>query len=326
MIEVAPGPAPLDAVVRVPGSKYEANRFLIAAALTDGTTRLTGLPEGDDVRAAVAAVGALGGSAARRGDRVEVRGARGAAGAGPSVDAGNPPPVSVGESGTLLRFLTAAAATVPGPITITGSGRIRERPVAGLVAALRTLGADIETTGGFAPLTVRSGRLDGGTATVSAAESSQFASGLLLAAPRAAGAVTVALEGDPVSASYLDLTVSVMARCGVQVARPGPGRFRVDSGARYRPADHRISGDWTSAGYFLAAAALAPGRVTVDGLDPESPQGERRFVELLRRPPPRDHRGHAVAARRRPDAGGDRPVRGGNHPDPRDRAPAAQGE
>ena len=283
MIEIAPGPAPLDAAVRVPGSKYEANRFLIAAALTDGTTRLTGLPEGEDVGAAISAVGALGGSAAERGDCFEVRGIAAGAAPGPSFDPETPTRVSVGESGTLLRFLTAAAATVPGPITITGRGRIRERPVAGLVAALGTLGAEIETTRGFAPLTVRSGRLDGGTVGVPASESSQFASGLLLAAPRAAGAVSVELEGGPVSASYLDLTVSVMARCGVNVERPEPGRFRVAPGARYRPGDHRISGDWTAAGYFFAAAALAPGRVTVDGLDPESPQGERRFPELLRR-------------------------------------------
>lgn len=283
MIEIAPGPAPLNAAVRVPGSKYEANRFLIAAALTDGTTRLAGLPEGEDIRATIAAVGALGGSATRRGVSVEVRGVAADASPASSSDPGSPAPVSVGESGTLLRFLTAAAATVPRSVTITGSGRIRERPVAGLVAALRTLGADIDTTRGFAPLTVRSGRLDGGAASVPAAESSQFASGLLLAAPRAAGAVSVELEGDPVSASYLDLTVSVMARCGVTVERPGPGRFRVASGARYRPGDHRISGDWTSAGYFLAAAALAPGRVAVDGLDPESPQGERRFPPVLRR-------------------------------------------
>lgn len=283
MIEIAPGPAPPDATVRVPGSKYEANRFLIAAALTDGTTRLSGLPDGEDVRAAISAVGALGGSAAGRADCLEVRGVGDSPRPGPRLDAGSPMKVSVGESGTLLRFLTAAAATAPGSITITGSGRIRERPIAGLVTALRTLGADIETTGGFAPLTVRSGRLNGGATRVDATESSQFGSALLLAAPRAAGPVVIELEGVPVSASYLDLTLSVMARCGVEVERPGPGRFRVAAGARYRPGDHRISGDWTSAGYFLAAAALARGRVTVDGLDPESPQGERGFAELLGR-------------------------------------------
>ena len=284
MIEVAPGPDALCASVRVPGSKYEANRFLIAAALTDGRTRLTGVPEGDDIRAAISAVGALGARTNGSGDHLEVRGPSDHQGlTGAATGSGDATTVSVGESGTLLRFLTAAAATAPRPITITGSGRIRERPVAGLVAALEALGADVETSKGYAPLTVRPGRFEGGKVRVAARESSQFASALLLAAPRAARGIAIELESDPVSASYLDLTVSVMARCGVAVERPGPRRFRVAADARYRPGEHRISGDWTTASYFFAAAAIAPGRVTVDGLDPESPQGERGFSEILRR-------------------------------------------
>ena len=283
MIEVAPGPGSLSASVRVPGSKYEANRFLIAAALTEGTTRLRGLPEGEDIRAAISALEALGARTTGGGDCLEVHGVSDNESPGPSCDPGDTTAVSVGESGTLLRFLTAAAATVREPITITGSGRIRQRPVAGLVAALETLGADIETTEGTAPLTVRSGRLGGGEVRVAATQSSQFASALLLAAPRAAGGVSIGLEGEPVSASYLDLTVSVMARCGVSVERPEPHRFRVAPGARYRPGEHRISGDWTTASYFFAAAAIAPGRVTVHDLDPESPQGERSFGEILSR-------------------------------------------
>ena len=97
------------------------------------------------------------------------------------------------------------------------------------------------------------------------------------------------LAGDPVSRSYLDLTVRVMERCGVRVEVDGPRRFRVAAAERYRPGIHRVSGDWTTASYFLAAAALgrgpdgAPGRVEIRGLDPDSPQGEREFPALLRR-------------------------------------------
>ncbi len=284
MIEIAPGPDAPSASVRVPGSKYEANRFLIAAALTDGTTHLSGLPEGEDIRAAVSAVGALGARTTRHGADLEVRGPPDASGAADTAPgSGDRTAVSVGESGTLLRFLTAAAATVPQTVAIGGTGRIRERPIADLVAALEALGADIGTTRGFAPLTVRSGRLSGGEVRVAATQSSQFASALLLAAPRAAGGLSIVLESDPVSASYLDLTVSVMARCGVSVERTTPLRFRVRPGARYRPGAHRISGDWTTASYFFAAAAIAPGRVTVGGLDPESPQGERGFPGILNR-------------------------------------------
>ena len=280
MIEVAPGPAPPQASVRVPGSKYEANRFLVAAALTEGTTRIAGLPAGEDIRAAVAALGALGARVRAAEDTIEVE--------GPPThpdppDAEAPAAASVGESGTLFRFLTAAAATVPGPVSIDGSGRIRKRPIAGLVTALEALGADVETSGGYAPLTVRSGVLRGGEVRVAAGESSQFASALLLAAPRATGAVHIELEGEPVSASYLDLTVAVMARLGVRVERPDSRRFVVAANQRYAPGEHRISGDWTTAGYFFAAAALTAGAVSVTGLDPDSPQGERAFPGLLRR-------------------------------------------
>ena len=280
MIEVSPGPHPPRASVRVPGSKYEANRLLIAAALTEGTTRIAGLPAGDDIRAAVAALRALGAGVAERDETIEVRGLPRSP--RPSIPA-SPRAASVGESGTLLRFLTAAAATVPGAVSIDGNGRIRERPIAGLVTALEALGADVETQGGYAPLTVRSGVLRGGEVRIAARESSQFASALLLAAPRASGAVTILLEGAPVSPSYLDLTVSVMARCGVRIERPGPGRFEIPADQRYLSGDHRISGDWTSAGYFLAAAALTGGAVSVTELDPDSPQGERSFPDLLRR-------------------------------------------
>lgn len=280
MIEVAPGPSLPRASVRVPGSKYEANRFLIAAALTEGKTRIAGAPNGDDVRAAVTALSALGARVAQSGEDIEVHGLSRLA--RPSVTSA-PARASVGESGTLLRFLTAAAATVPGPVRIDGNGRIRKRPIAGLVTALEALGADVETTGGYAPLTVRSQVLRGGEVRVAARESSQFASALLLAAPRASGAVAITLEDAPVSASYLDLTVSVMARCGVRVARPGTGRFEVPAGGRYLPGRRRISGDWTTAGYFFAAAALSGGAVSVEGLDSNSPQGERAFPGILRR-------------------------------------------
>lgn len=284
MIEVAPAPDPLRATVRVPGSKYEANRFLIAAALTDGTSRIAGAPDGNDIEAAVSALSTLGARITRNADNLEVRGLPGApdpeeASAGLT----SPVAVSVGESGTLLRFLTAAAATAPRAVSITGTGRIGERPISGLVAALEELGGEVDTTGGYAPLTVRSGTLRGGDVRVAARESSQFASALLLAAPRASGAVRIELEDEPVSASYLDLTVSVMARCGVRVERRGRRRFEVAAGERYVPGEVRISGDWTTASYFFAAAAIAPGTVSVEGLDPDSPQGERGFPEVLRR-------------------------------------------
>ena len=276
MIGIGPAPGPIRASVTPPGSKYEANRLLLAAALTGGESRILGIPENDDLRAAAEALGALGARIESDGDETRVRGFA-------DHPAGSEVSVSVGESGTLLRFLTAAAATLPATVSIRGSGRIPERPISGLVEALEQLGAEVETTAGHAPVRVRSGTLRGGRVRVAAGESSQFASALLLAAPRARGAVAVELAGEPVSAPYLDLTVSVMARCGVRVRREGARSFGIGAGARYRPGVHRVSGDWTAASTWFAAAALAPGTVTVSGLDPGSPQGERRFPEVLAR-------------------------------------------
>ncbi len=276
MIEIAPGPSPPDAVLRVPGSKYEANRLLFTAAFADGESRIAGAPENDDIQAAVSAYAALGATILDSPGELRVR--------GPSAArrrSSDPVTVSVGESGTLLRFATAAAATVPNPVRILGSGRIGERPIAGLVTALAELGAEVETSSGFAPLIVRSGKLRGGTVRVAARESSQFASALLLAAPRARSELVVELADEPVSRSYLDLTVSVMARCGVFVEREGRRRFRIGGSERYAPGSRQVSGDWTAAGNFFAAAAAAPGRVSVSGLDPASPQGERRFPKIL---------------------------------------------
>ena len=295
MKEIAPGPAPPAGVLAVPGSKYEANRLIAAAALTDGESAIRGGPDNEDIRAAIAAFRALGARIGGPPEALHVHGLAGnapvhLAGAHPSGSSRSEPvplpgrreiTADVGESGTLLRFLTAAAATVPGPVRIRGRGRIGGRPIAGLAAALERLGARIVTTGGFAPLEVQSGSLAGGTVRVPAAESSQFASALLLAGPRCRRPLRLELEGEPVSASYLDLTVAVMARCGVLVERDGPRRFRLPPGACYRPGNHRVTGDWTSAGYWFAAAALAPGRVTVVGLDPDSPQGERHFAGVL---------------------------------------------
>lgn len=310
--EISPGTAPLSATVRVPGSKYEANRLLLVAALTDGRSTILGAPAGDDLRAVLAALPALGArvevrSREGRPEEVRVQGlaaperrhppragpaAPFPAPSEPATPSGEAATVDVGESGTLLRLLTAAAATSPAPLRITGAGRLGERPLSGLVRALRSLGAEIRgpnraEAGGNLPLLVRSGRpeggLEGGRVLLPADETSQFASALLIAAGRATGALDLELEHDPVSASYLDLTVAVLGRCGVTVERRGPRAWRVPAGARYRAGTRSVSGDWTSASYAFAAAALAPGRVRVLGLDPASPVGEREFPAVLRR-------------------------------------------
>ena len=295
-VEISPPRGPVSAVVRPPGSKYEANRLLVIAALTDGERRILGAPEGEDIRAAVAATRALGAETTESDSGIRVRGlpapglpAPGLPAPGRAApEAAEPALADAGESGTLLRFLTAAAATSPTPVRIVGRGRLPDRPLEGLLRALVSLGAVVRTEGsGSVPLTVRSGEpgggLRGGRALLPASETSQFASALLIAAGRALGGLEIELRSEPVSASYLDLTLSVMARCGASVERRGPRRLFVPAGTRYRPGASRVSGDWASASYLFAAAALAPGRVRALGLDGAPGAGEREFPEHLRR-------------------------------------------
>ena len=279
MKDVSPPPQPFHLELTVPGSKYEANRLITAAALTEGPSRIRGGPDNGDVRSAIRAYRDLG---ARIGGAPADLRIEGVSARRPAGIPAAPVRVNVGDSGTLFRFFTAAAAATGRAVEITGEGRIPDRPIAGLIRALEQLGAEVTTTRGHALLRLPGRPPAGGFVRVAARESSQFASALLLAAPRLRQGLTLELAEEPVSAPYLGLTVAVMARCGVPVRREGSRRFRVAPGSRYRPGVHRVSGDWTAAGTFLAAAAVARGQVEITGLDPDTPQGERRFPEILR--------------------------------------------
>ncbi len=186
-----------------------------------------------------------------------------------------------GASGTMARFLTAALATFRGEWRLDGSRRLRERPLAPLVEALRRLGAEIDYLGapGGLPLAIRGGRLAGGSVRLDAAESSQYLSALLMAAARAAAPVAVEVER-MVSTPYLDLTVAALAAFGVEVARRGERRFRVEpaplTGGRFR-----VEADWSAACYPAAAAVVSGGWVRLAGLAAGSRQGDRRFLDLL---------------------------------------------
>ncbi len=277
MISIAPPPIPPDRTIRVPGSKYIANRLLLLAALAPEASRIRGAPASEDIRAAGGALRALGVSVREEQGTIRVGGTPKAWES--AENPGAPVPVDVGESGTLLRFLTALAATLPFPVRLTGRGRIPERPMGGLIRALEALGARIEGHGAQAPLTVWSPELRGGRVLVEGRESSQFASALLLASPRMQGPLELVLPEDQVSASYLELTANLMERSGIPVARTGSG-FRVGSG-RPHAGVHPVPADWTAASAVFGAAAITGGTIRVPGLDPDAIEGERRFPDLL---------------------------------------------
>jgi 3-phosphoshikimate 1-carboxyvinyltransferase len=273
-LAVAPIP-PMDATVRVPGSRSLTNRALVCAALADGESRLTGWLDSDDTQAMREGLGRLGVAVEVSGSDLRVRGAGGRF-AIPLR------PVDCRSSGTTMRFLTACAALAPGRVVLDGTPRMRERPIQELADALGVLGVHVRTAAGCPPVTVQGGGLHGGRAAVDASRSGQFLSAVLMVAPLAAEPVEIT-SGPVASRPFVDMTIDVMADFGVQVDALGPSTFRVPGGQSYRPRTYAIEPDAMSASYFFAAAAVTGGRVRVEGLSAASHQGDVRFVEVLER-------------------------------------------
>jgi 3-phosphoshikimate 1-carboxyvinyltransferase len=278
---VTPLAGPLDAVVGVPGSKSLTNRALACAALAEGTSTVTGALVADDTEAMATALATLGAGIERAegGTRLTVAGTGGRLRPGP-LD------LDMRQSGTTARFLAPVVALGTGAYRLDGTPGLRARPMGPVLDGLRVLGAGVEHHGapGCLPVTVTApGGLAGGEVAVAGDESSQFLSGLLLAAPYLAAGLRVDVTTRLVSRPFVDLTAAVMAAFGIEVAAtdgPGGPAFVVPPGV-YRAVDYDVEPDASAAAYFLAAAALVGGRVTVAGLGAASRQGDAGFADLL---------------------------------------------
>jgi 3-phosphoshikimate 1-carboxyvinyltransferase len=189
----------------------------------------------------------------------------------------------VGNSGTTMRFLTAMVTLGHGRYRIDGVARMRERPIEDLLVALRQLGvvAYTERGNGYPPVIVEAHGLDGGMVRIKGDVSSQFLSGLLMAAPLARTEVSVEVDGPLVSKPYVDLTIHLMRHFGVSVDCWGPTHFRVPGRPSYEPQSFEIEPDASAASYFFAAAAITQGEVRVPHLSTNSLQGDVRFVNIL---------------------------------------------
>lgn len=263
--------------VRVPASKSITNRELVLAALATGTSRidLGPLDPGDDVRAMRGALEALGYQVGEHGSVLAVQGA---AGAIPAARG----PLQAGEAGTVARFALALAALGTDAVTLDGAARLRERPLGALVRALRDAGATVDQDA--LPLTVR-GPLAGGSIAVPGHGSSQFASALLLVAPRMADGLALEITGPVVSAPFIELTVATLRARGVTIERPDERRFLIRRQA-VRARSLTIPGDVSAASYPAAAAAILGGTVTIDSVDGhrrDGAQGDARVFALLER-------------------------------------------
>jgi 3-phosphoshikimate 1-carboxyvinyltransferase len=267
--------------VRLPGSKSISNRVLLLAALAEGATDIRDLLASDDTDVMLTALQTLGIDWQRSGTTQDYV-VTGGAGKFPNQHAD----LFMGNAGTAIRPLTAALAIVGGDYTLHGVARMHERPIGDLVDALNAIGAKITCTGvaGFPPLHIHTGQIHTHTLDVRGNVSSQFLTALLMVAPLIAHtqAVTINVIGELISKPYIEITINLMRRFGVEVERNGWQSFTIAAAQRYvSPGRIHVEGDASSASYFLAAGAIAGGPVRVEGVGSDSIQGDVRFVEAL---------------------------------------------
>ena len=261
--------------VRVPGSKSYTHRMLIAAALSDGACTLVNPLASQDTELTAGALRCFG-IDIQGSDPLTVRGSGG------RLDAPDKP-VFLGNSGTSMRFVTALAALARGRTVITGTPRLQQRPVGDLLQGLTQLGATARSPAqnGCPPVEISGGPVQGGAVDLRCAVSSQFLSALLLIGPCLPKGLTINVQEGPVSRPYIDLTVDVMQRFGIDIARRGYAQFQVAGRQAYRCGRHVVEPDCSQAGYFWAAAAVTGTPVTVAGISRQSKQGDIRLLSLF---------------------------------------------
>jgi 3-phosphoshikimate 1-carboxyvinyltransferase len=277
--------------VRLPGSKSISNRMLLLAAVAEGSTEIRDLLDSDDTRVMLAALEKLGvgvtalGGALHAGDSASRAGnawrVEGCGGVFPVKDAD----LFMGNAGTAIRPLTAALALSGGHYRLSGVPRMHERPIGDLVDGLLQIGADVRYTGnpGFPPLAIHPAQVKlAAPIRLRGDVSSQFLTALLMALPLTGTKAVIEMTTELISKPYIEITLNLMARFGVQVRREGWQRFTIASGQRYlSPGVLHVEGDASAASYFLAAGAIGGGPVRVEGIGRNSIQGDVRFADAL---------------------------------------------
>src|SRR4030042_1632161 len=262
MIEITPL-SHCDGVVTIPGSKSYTHRALILSSLADGESILIHALRCEDTERTAQALLKFGVEIFWESDDVRVLGTGG-------MYKGGDETIDVGNSGTSMRFLTALAGLKKGITLLDGSERMRKRPIGELLKGLGELGvrAYSQKDNGCPPVIVESQGLKGGTVRIGGEESSQFLSGLLMAAPYAERDVTINVTGSLASKPYVDFTLDVLYAFGVGIRNQGYRSFFIKAGQRYLPKKYRIEGDASNASYFFSAAAVCRGRVRGENINP----------------------------------------------------------
>ncbi|MDB5929768.1 MAG: 3-phosphoshikimate 1-carboxyvinyltransferase, partial [Polaromonas sp.] len=271
--------------VRLPGSKSISNRVLLLAALSHGETTVHDLLASDDTAVMLAALKQLGCTVVQTGDTAVIGGLGGQLVQRQAA-------LFMGNAGTAMRPLTAALALLGGDFELSGVPRMHERPIGDLVDALRQLGCSIDYLGneGFPPLRLRPGQLKlDQPIQIRGDVSSQFLTALLMALPLVAcNAICIEVVGELISRPYIEITLKLLQRFGIQIERDGWHRFTIPAGSQYQsPGEIHVEGDASSASYFIALGAIATcasgmNGIKIMGVGAESIQGDIRFIEVAR--------------------------------------------
>jgi 3-phosphoshikimate 1-carboxyvinyltransferase len=285
-LEIKPISIPLNASVRVPGSKSLTNRALLIASLANGTTRLTNALFSDDSRYFAKALQTLGFNVQLDEANHEMT-VTGLGGKIPATKA----KLFIGNAGTAARFLSAFLTLGNGEYVLDGEPRMRERPIGDLVDSLIKLGAVIEPVEHSTlnvqrqicpPVKIIANGLPGGKTTIAGDISSQFLSALLMVAPYAQNPIEITLSTDLNSKPYVDMTLAIMRDFGVKAERNEYQSFRVPITNYESRIMYVIESDASAASYLFAAPAICGGTVRVENISRRSVQGDIAFLDVLK--------------------------------------------
>jgi len=261
-------PSKISGLVDAPASKSMVQRALAAALLAPEPAAILNVTYSSDAQAALRVIKALGARVTIRDKTVSIEG-----GMNPTGEV-----LNCGESGLSMRMFSAVATLWHREITLTGEGSLLTRPVSMIEKPLKELGVTVSSTQGCPPLTVK-GPLSGGEAEVDGSVSSQFLTGLLIALPAASRDSCLKVKNLK-STPYIDMTLTLLKSCGIRIENKDYKIFRIKGKQRYRVGEYRVEGDWSGASFLLVAGALG-GDIRVTGLDPTSPQADRRIIDAL---------------------------------------------
>ncbi len=266
----------LEGMVSAPPSKAYTHRMLIAASLSKGTSKISDPLLADDTQATLRAIEALGAKTELKENLWTING----------EEALKTPnyPIDCRESGSTLRFMIPVAALAPGPSSFVLGSSLEKRPVAPLLETLKQLGVESslqkKEDGSF--VEVRGGGINGGKTSIRGDISSQFISGLLFACPKAKEDTEITVTTNLESKGYVQMTMEIIAKHGIKVRVTSDfSRLWIPSNQNYIPCNHTVPGDFSSAAFLLATAAITSSRITVKNLDYQTTQGDKAILDIL---------------------------------------------